>query len=545
MSATLPALVLERAEREGDALAVRQKARGIWRRFTWAQIWNDAEILAAGLLAEHGNPPPRVAVISSDTVDALVAGIAVQSLGGAVVYLSPDATAAEVGAALAEAAVTCVVAQDQEQCDKVIDARGGFELDRVFYLDPRGLAEYADPRLRPITAVREVGFSALARDAQVVRTLMSKVDPTTVASVVLTAGGRAVPLSHADLLDAGRRLASVSELKAGANYFVTTQLTRPMSQYLAFGVALAVGLVTNFPEWPSTVAGDRREVAPHVLALTARDWQATFDDMEAAIRTSSRSARAIYRWARPDTTSGRRKSAPARMVFPLVRRSLRRRLGLVRLTAAFSSGAPLGSRAEAFFRALGVRVHDVYTFAEVGPLAVDGRLLAGAPTVRVDDDEIQAAAGAEWVHSGDSGQLDGDSLRVGDRLADRLPDGRWPRDIEDPLRESPYIRTAVIAPDDDGLIALIGINQPAVVEWLKVSEVDDRSLPALVGNPRVRQLIEREVGQRAGAEIGRVVLITRTLDSGAGELTPDGRVRRDRTTAGATAAPERVKERTP
>lgn len=239
----VPAAVLENARTTPDALAVRQKARGIWKRLDWRQVWDDAETLAAGLLADTsaGSPPRRVAVISTDTADAYVAGIAVQAIGGATVFLSPDTSGDEIAAQLAETGVDYVLAQDQEQCDKAIDARGDFTLTRIVHFDPRGLAEYEDPRLLPISTLRERGRALLAEDPEAVRRIVAAIGLDAIASVVVTAGYGAAPrgvlLSHRHLADAARRLESVVPIPSGANHFVSMPLSRPMSQYLAFGVA--------------------------------------------------------------------------------------------------------------------------------------------------------------------------------------------------------------------------------------------------------------------------------------------------------------------
>jgi long-chain acyl-CoA synthetase len=196
-------------------------------------------------------------VISADTVDALAAGTAIQAIGGAAVYLRPDTSAEELAAKLTQADVTHVLAQDQEQCDKIIDS-GVTGVSRVIYAEPRGLSDYLDARLVSLTEVEKEGQALLAKDDQVVRRRLAAVGPDEVASIVFTAGlvqpARPVGLSHRHLMDAAGRLTLAFPIRAGASYFLSTPLTSAMSQYVAMAVAPSLPLVVNMPERPSSAA---------------------------------------------------------------------------------------------------------------------------------------------------------------------------------------------------------------------------------------------------------------------------------------------------
>ena len=567
--ATLPASVLWRAAEDPTRLAVRQKARGIWRRYTWGELGTQAERLAAGLLASGDAAPRRLAVISADTVDALVAGTAIQAIGGAAVYIQPDLSAEELAARLTRADVTHVLAQDQEQCDKIIDS-GVTRVSRVIYAEPRGLSDYEDGRLVSLTEVEKEGQALLAKDSEAVRRRLVTVGPDEVASIVFTAGlvqpARLVGLSHRHLMDAAARLTLAFPLHAGASYFLSTPLANAMSQYVAMAVAPSLPLVVNMPERPSTAAADCREIAPEILLLTAEQWRDIYDDIERRVRGASGLARRLCPWSALAGGARDHGTVLASLALILMRRAIRRETGVVQVKLAMSTGAPLARPLLEFFRGIGVSIDDIYGVAETGPLAVTAagagglapaRLLATPANpfeIRIERGEIQVRGGQlfagheggggpepgeAWFGTGDLGRLDGTRLTVIGR-ADQvieLPGGDRvaAAEAESVFTASPYIRVAVVGALSPGTQAavLAEINQAAVEDWARHHAIADRSYAALAGHPAVRELIQAEILRlrettSATRQIEVMGIAPRPLSRADGQLTHDGRVRRGR-----------------
>ena len=64
---TLPQLLRLRATAHPDALAIREKEYGIWKRFTWAHYYETARLVAFGLQSLGLKRGDRVAVASENT----------------------------------------------------------------------------------------------------------------------------------------------------------------------------------------------------------------------------------------------------------------------------------------------------------------------------------------------------------------------------------------------------------------------------------------------------------------------------------------------
>lgn len=180
----------------------------------------------------------------------------------------------------------------------------------------------------------------------------------------------------------------------------------------------------------------------------------------------------------------------------------------------------------------------------------DQEILVRGPNVMqgyLDDEEMTARVIDEdgWFHSGDLGEFQsGTGSSAGLRILGRR-DGAFklttgekvhPHRIENLLAgESAFINTAVVLGSGrDYVAALIFPDRQRLGEWARerglVGEVD----AAMLANPDVCELFASEVA-RINPMIdvkyhrpSRIVLVDRTLSLERGELTPSGKVCRDR-----------------
>ena len=77
------------------------------------------ENLSLGLSELGLNRGDKTAIIGQNTTMMYLSMLAVQSLGGVIVPIFPDASAEEFQSLLAHAEIKAVICQDQEQIDKM------------------------------------------------------------------------------------------------------------------------------------------------------------------------------------------------------------------------------------------------------------------------------------------------------------------------------------------------------------------------------------------------------------------------------------------
>ena len=78
---TFPKLLLRHARSIGDKPAIREKDLGIWQAFTWSQMRDEVEALAAGLSKAGVRRGAHVAVIGANRPRLYWTLTAAQSLG--------------------------------------------------------------------------------------------------------------------------------------------------------------------------------------------------------------------------------------------------------------------------------------------------------------------------------------------------------------------------------------------------------------------------------------------------------------------------------
>ena len=125
-TATFPQLLARLAAERPDGTALQEKRYGIWQPLSWSGYATRVNDFAHGLAALGIRRGDIVAVLGDNRPEWLIAELAAQSLGAAVVGIYPTSIGEELMHVLSLARVRVVVAEDQEQVDKLIRLRVPF-----------------------------------------------------------------------------------------------------------------------------------------------------------------------------------------------------------------------------------------------------------------------------------------------------------------------------------------------------------------------------------------------------------------------------------
>ena len=169
----LPHLLRQAAQEAPDVVALREKRYGLWQDITWADYLANTEAIAYGLAALGVGVGDRVAIQSENRPEWLYTDLACGMLRAAVVGLYPTNPVAEVRYLLLDSEARVLVAEDQEQVDKAMELIEDVPtMEWVVYLDGRGLADYAHPRLLSVDELVSRGATLREQDPS----LLARVD---------------------------------------------------------------------------------------------------------------------------------------------------------------------------------------------------------------------------------------------------------------------------------------------------------------------------------------------------------------------------------
>ena len=586
-TATLPRLLERNARERGDAPAMREKAMGIWRTQTWAAYSAMVQDFALGLASAGFARGHVLAVIGDNRPRLYAAQLAAQCLGGIAVPLYQDAAADELAYVLEHSEAGIVVAEDQEQVDKILSLQARLpRLALVVFEDSRGMFHYHDPVLRSFESMLILGREYGARYPGLVAAEIAKGAPEEVALLCYTSGTTGRPkgamLTHANLLASAAAFLACTDLRAEDDWLAYLPMAWVGDAMYTLVLQMVVGFAVNCPESPETVQRDLRELGPSAFLATPRIWENLITEIQVKATDASLLKRITFGYFRDRAieaellrAAGKRIPAGLRAQVALgeflVYGPVRDQIGLRRARWCLTGGAPLGADTFRFFRAFGVNLKQVYGSTElgafvsvqpdtaadpntVGPpgpgvevrIAEGGEVLVrGANVFRGYHKQAEAtreAIDAEgWFHTGDAGFIDPQGhLAIIDRAKDvgKLGEGPnagtpfAPQFVENKLKFSPYIGEAIaFGHDRPEVTAMIAIALAPVGNWAERQGLAYSGYQDLAQKPEVRSLIRAEIekcnqGLLEATRVRRFLLLSKDFDADDAEITRTRKLRR-------------------
>jgi len=519
---TFPQLLQMHARLRPQHPAFREKDLGIWQTTSWAEVADEVRTFACGLAALGFQRGMSLAIIGNNRPRLYWAMSAAQCLGGMPVPLYQDAPAADMAYVLNDAEVDFVVAEDQEQVDKVFDIKQNLCAEsarprHVIYDDVRGMRNYHQPELNAFARVQELGRAYDRAHPDFFMAQLNALNPDDIAIILYTSGTTGKPKgvchSHGAMIATARTLVAFDDLNEDDEVLCYLPLAWVGDFLYCFAQAHVAGFCLNCPESPATVTSDLREIGPTYYFAPPRVYENILTQVMIRIEDAGWIKRQLFHGCmkiarrvglrildkKPDI------SLVDRLLYALgnvlVYAPLKNVLGMSRLRVAYTGGEAIGPDLFDFFRSLGINLKQLYGMTEtcvtvcmqasgdvkldsVGQpmsgvevcIAASGEVLVRSPGLMKhyfkQPEATAAAIDAEgYFHTGDAGFFDGDGhLKIIDRAKDvgRMADGTLfaPKYIENKLKFFPFIKEAVSFGDRrQQCTALINIDMDAVGNW--------------------------------------------------------------------------------
>ena len=586
---SIPALLDRNAAQFGDKAAYRVKEFGIWQTWTWSEARTEIRNLALGLLNLGVNKGDFIAIIGSNRPHLYWSMVAAQMVGAVPVPLYQDAAAEEMAYVLDHCGARFIMAENQEQVDKVIEVQGTLnQFEHMIYLDPRGLRKYDHSKLHDYAHVQETGHGLRDELNPELERRQSAITYDDTCVMLYTSGTTGKPkgvvLSNRNIIETSIASSDFDTLRRGEEVLAYLPMAWVGDFIFSIGQAYWTGFCVNCPESEETLLTDLREIGPTYYFAPPRVFETQLTTVMIRMEDAGPIKKRLFdrymahaRKVGGDILDGKPVSAGDRFKYWLgemfIYGPLKNTLGLSRVRVGYTAGEAIGPEIFSFYRSLGINLKQLYGQTEAGVFITqqpDGEVRADTVGVPSPGVEVKIADSGEvfyrspgvfveyyknpestastkdaegWVATGDAGFFEPDTghLRIIDRAKDvgKMADGSMfaPKYVENKLKFYPNILEAVVFGNNrDRCCAFINIDLSAVGNWAERNNIAYSSYQELAGHPQVMATIQSHVEEvnasiaedemLSGCQIHRFLILHKELDADDGEMTRTRKVRR-------------------
>jgi long-chain acyl-CoA synthetase len=565
-------MFFETVARHGSREALRSYAgkEAGWQSITYNQLALRVQGFAAGLATQGVGKGDRVAILSENCPQWVIADLAAQSLGATVVPIYPTLPASQVTYILQNSGAKVAVVQDAKQRAKIT------EPIPVIVIEP----EKTEGAFLPFTEVEEYTPLPDFTDR------WKAITDTDVASFVYTSGTTGDPkgamLTHLNFTSnvnmALTHLQSEGTRLSEEDTFLSfLPLSHIYERTAGYYLALRLGATIAYSRGARYLTDDYEAVQPTIMFCVPRLYEMIQERMLETIakmpekkRTLVEQALAFGREAVEIRMAGKSLGFLRELKWAfydqLVYKKLRARFG-GRLRFVVAGGAALNPETGKFFLSFDLPICEGYGMTESSPiiavnipghirLGTVGRPIKGVEVKIAPDGEICArgdlvmkgywqneTATKEmiddegWLHTGDIGVLDEDGyLKITDRKKDIIVLGNGknvaPQPIESALKKSPLLAEVVLIGDKQSIItALVVPELKRLEEWAKAENLPFANNDALIALPQVKDKIRKEINNHSVhladfEKVKKFTLLNTTFSIESGELTPTLKIKR-------------------
>ncbi len=549
-----------------------------WLTLTWGEAHELAQDVAAGLISLGVGPGDRVAIMSSNRNEHLVADTGAVHAAAVPMSIYNTLSQEQVAYIAGQSRPRVAILETRDHRQRWEVALSGDDPPVVVLIDD---AEEGDLTW---DALVEAGRARRAEHPGEVGERLALLTPDHPATILYTSGTtgnpKGVVLSHHNVMYEAASTIDHAGLHGDDHRTICyLPLAHIAERVLALYVPqFLAGHVHSIPD-PAGLLGALGEVHPTAFFGVPRVWEKIKTGISAKLAEDpnpdnvamvQQAMAAGLAWVQAQEYGGQMtaevEEAYAQADVAILG-FLRALLGLDQVQWAASAAAPMPLEVAKFMAGLGLKVYDVYGMTETtgaatsnGPeafklgtvgrpnpgievtLAEDGEILMRGPIITpgyYENDEATAALvdADGWLHSGDIGTIDEDGfVSVVDRKKELIITAAGkniaPSNIESYLKESPLVGHAMAVGDNKpyvvAVLTLDGEIAPLVAAKMGIEFSD---LADLAQKPEIRAAVQQAV-DAANARLSRPEqvkaweLLTTEWTAESEELTPTLKLKR-------------------
>lgn len=538
------------------------KISGKWQSWSIDDICDLADHISYGLMHLGIGPDDKVAIISPNRPEWILADFGIAQIGAVSVPVYPTMGASDTEFILNDAGVKIIFLADTELNDKIQSIQSNIpSLTNVFSFNEIGGVSHISELIK------------LGKDhpqPEILNEYKARVKPDDLLTLIYTSGTTGTPkgvmLSHNNLISnvtAAQGVCPVTNEHKVLSFLPLSHIFERMLTYLY----LYVGAGIYYAESLETIGENLKEVQPFAFSTVPRLLEKVYDKIVAKGDELTGVKRKLFFWALAlghkyelDGKNGSwyefQLKIANKLIFSKWREALGGNVGVI-----VSGAAALQPRLARVFTAAQINVLEGYGLTETSPVITVNRLDKGmrgfgsvGPAIK--DVEVKIAEDGEvlckgpnvmkgyykrpdataevmkdgWFYTGDIGKFENGLLYITDRKKEifKTSGGKYiaPQMMENKFKESVFIeQIMVIGENRKHPSALIVPAFAALIVKLEHEGVSEKDPSRLVNLPRTIEIIQAEMDQlNAGfsnyEKVKKFALLPVEWSVAGSELTP-------------------------
>ncbi|MFQ3547865.1 MAG: long-chain fatty acid--CoA ligase [Termitinemataceae bacterium] len=416
---TLPLVIKARAEQQPQIVAQMYKDEaGTFTSKTFAEFFEEVQIVAAGLLELGAKRGDHIGIISDNRQEWLVTDIAILSIGAADVPRGCDSTDKEIAYILGFSECALTFAENAKQVEKILSQKSQMPLLTtivVYDSFERALQEKAASlgiELLHFSLLKEKGSRRHANNPNEILQEIDKGQRDDLATIIFTSGTTGEPkgvmLSHGNFLHQLPSLPLIADLRPGDLWLSVLPVWHSFERIMQYVAPCYYNGIAYSKPIGSVMLADFKVVRPQWMASVPRIWESVRDGIYRNIKQHGGIKKHLFNFFVAigtahayfknmtlgllpnfhgririlDTVLG---CIPWILLTPfkalgnlLVFNKLKALLG-GRFKAGISGGGALPSQVDTFFSAVGITLLEGYGLTETAPVVACRRMSTARP----------------------------------------------------------------------------------------------------------------------------------------------------------------------
>jgi len=557
----------------------RYKKEGKYHDLSFQRMREWVEEFAAGLAVLGLSKGDKLAIISENRPEWVVADLGTLFLGAIDVPIYPTLTAKQEEYILNDSGTKIAVVSNQYQLNKLLKVSDDIKtLEHIIVM--HDIDTSGEKKVHRMSTVCETGKKHLEKHPDLLTKSVSQIGPDDLLTIIYTSGTtgnpKGVMLTHNNLVSNIVGTVSAVNIHAADLLLSFLPLCHSFERMAGYYTAMACGCTVAYAESIDTVRDNLMEIKPTIVTTVPRLFERIYSRIKIQVESSPPARQKIFNWA---LDTGRKyaeskKQGKAGMVLKgqhaladkLVFSKLKERTG-GNIRFFVSGGAALARELGVFFEAVGIQILEGYGLTETSPvitanrlddykfgtvgkpipgvevkIAEDGEILTRGPHVmkgyyndkRATEETIDKDG---WLHTGDIGIFDAAGhLVITDRKKHLFVSSGGkniaPQPLENLFLQSKYIDQFVLIGDKRMFLsALIVPDYDALKEFADSHKLPYKTKEDLTKIPEIHKLIDEDIRRLQKdlsnyERVRRFAILEKPLSIEDGEITPTMKIRR-------------------